>query len=179
MTLATIIMGLFLLGKGITILTFRSEAAYEKGLCVLRNKVFDGVLTAIAAAWFLWVVLHLGQADFGDYKNFMFVVFLTTAVGSWYLARDFLGVRAACVIFMLAAWHFLGAAFAHYEAPARLFMVSAVYVGLVFALYLAAAPYRARDLMEWFTRHPKAAVITGSCLAAYGAWLLVIPVCFY
>jgi hypothetical protein len=179
MTFATILVGLILLAKGLTLFTMKGDAAFQRGLKFLRDRRVAAVLLAVASAWFLWVVINLGQADFGDYKVPLFVLFLGVAVGSWFYVPDFLGVRAGCVIFMLLAWHCLGAAFGHYEVPARLFMVSAVYVGIVFSLYMAAAPYRARDMAEWFCARPTHARVLGGLLAAYGVWLLLVPMLFY
>jgi len=179
MTLATMLFGLLMLAKGITLFTMRGEKALKIGMALLRDRRIEGGLLGVATAWFLWVVLHLGQADFGDYKILMFIIFLGVAVGAWFYVKDFLGVRAACAIYMLLSWQLLGAAFGRYDVPARLFMVSGIYVGLVFALYLAAAPYRARDLLEWFTQRPVQARVLGGSLAIYGAWLLLIPLMFY
>ncbi len=160
-------------------LLFRSETALTRGKALLRNRRVDTVLHLIASTWFLWVVLNLGQADFGDYKMLLFAVFGAVAVGACLYVPDFLGVRALCAIYMLLSWELLGAAFGHYEVPARIFMVAPLYLGLIFALYFAAAPYRVRDLMEWFAARPKAGLVTGGLFSAYGTWLLLVPVLFY
>ncbi|MBN1403749.1 MAG: hypothetical protein JW942_04700 [Opitutales bacterium] len=179
MTLATILFGVLLLCKGAGMFMFRSADALAKGKALLRNRKLDTVLHLVASAWFLYVVSQLGQADFGDYKAFLFIGFLAVCVGAWFYVPDFLGVRALSAIYMLAAWWFLGAAFGHYDTPARLFMVTPVYIGLVFALYFAAAPYRVRDLMEWFAERPLAQKIFGTTFCAYGTWLLLVPALFY
>lgn len=179
MTLATILFGLFLLAKGVGIFFLNGEKSRLAGMKLLRSRRVDGVLMALASAWFLWIVANLGQADFGDYKVPLFVLFLAVAAGSWFYVKDFLGVRAAAALFMMVSWHLLKAAFGHYEVPARLFMVSMVYAGLLVSLYFGAAPYRARDILEWFCKHRKISRVTGACFAAYGLWLCVVPVLFY
>jgi hypothetical protein len=179
MTVATLIVGLIILSKGLVLLFSRRDGAEALGVGLLRNRVVDGILTAIASAWFLWIVWHLGKADFGDYRFALFALFALTAVGAWLRVRDFLGVRAGCVIYMLLSWHLLASAFARYEVPARLWMVSAVYAGLLAALYFGAAPFRARDLWIWFCRHRGAALVAGVSATIFGAWLLVIPAIFY
>jgi hypothetical protein len=179
MTLATIVTGVIVLALGAAIFRLNGEKARLFALMVLRNRALDGVLTFAASAWFLWIVATLGKADFGDYKVPLFVGFLAIAIGAWYYVRDFLGVRAAAVLWMLLSWHLLAAAFGRYEAPARLFMVTAVYIGLCASLYFGALPYRARDLAEAFSRHGMAAKIVGGAMALYGVWLCVIPVIFY
>ena len=179
MTLANLVAGVILLALGAAVFLLNGEKARLTALKLLRSRVIDGVLTFAASAWFLWIVATLGKADFGDYKVPLFIAFLAVAAGSWYYVKDFLGVRAAAVLWMLLSWHLLGAVFGHYEIPARLFLVSAVYAGLIAALYFGALPYRARDLAEWLTRHGKTAHIVGGALALYGAWLCILPTIFY
>jgi hypothetical protein len=179
MTLATLVFAVLTMLAGTVILLSGSRAAYAKILKVLRSRVADGVLLVPAAMWFLWIVLNLGQADFGDYKNILFIAFLGVAVGSWFFVPDFLCVRAACALYMLLSWHLLQAAYGHYEVPARLWMVSGVYVGLVAGLYFAAIPYRMRDLFEWLSTRTTVARIGGGVLVAYGLWTAIVPFVFY
>jgi hypothetical protein len=179
MTLATEIMGALVLALGIVIFLLHSEAARLCALKVLRSRALDGAIMLVATAWFLWIVSQLGEADFGDYKIPLFAGFLVIAVGSWFYVKDFLGVRAAAALFMLIAWNLLAAAFGHYEVTARLFMVGAVYVGLFASLYFGAIPYRARDLAQWLCGHAAEARVAGAVVAAYGVWLMVVPVLFY
>lgn len=179
MTLASIVTGVLVILLGAGIFLLDGEKARLATLKILRNRVFDGVLAFPATAWFLWIVANLGKADFGDYKIPLFGVFLAIAVGAWFYAKDFLGIRAASVLWMLLSWHLLGAAFGHYEVPARLFMVTTVYIGLAAALLFGAQPYRVRDLAEWFCRHGKLAKIKGVTLVLFGAWLCVVPAIFY
>jgi hypothetical protein len=179
MTLATIITGVIVLALGAAVFLLNGEKARLTAIKVLRNRVLDGVLTLVAAAWFLWIVGTLGEADFGDYKVPLFIGFLAVAVGSWFYVRDFLGVRAAAVLWMLLSWHLLAAAFGHYDVPARLFAVATVYIGLIASLYFGALPFRVRDVAEWLSRHGMAARISGAAIALYGVWLCVIPVIFY
>jgi len=49
-----------------------------------------------------------------------------------------------------------------------LLMVSAVYLGLGLALYLAAAPYRLRDFLEWLFQQPARVRLVGAILLSYG-----------
>jgi hypothetical protein len=47
-------------------------------------------------------------------------------------------------------------------------MVTAVYVGLAAALYLASVPYRLRDFFDWLFRTPGRPRLLGAVLLAYG-----------
>jgi hypothetical protein len=81
---------------------------------------------------------------------------------------DFLAVRGLCVLMLIAAEPLLSAAYMEYDHPQRLLMVTAVYLGLALALYLAAAPYRLRDLFEWLFQQPARVRLAGAILLSYG-----------
>ncbi|HEX2862532.1 MAG TPA: hypothetical protein VHN79_12875, partial [Lacunisphaera sp.] len=49
-----------------------------------------------------------------------------------------------------------------------LLMVTAVYVGLTAALYLAAYPFRLRDFFDWLFRTPARPRLIGAIMLAYG-----------
>ena len=179
MTIATFVTGALLLILGSGVFALHNEAARQKALKALRNRAADGILMLVAAAWFLWIVSNLGEADFGDYKVPLFVAFAGISLGAWFYVKDFLGVRAVSVLWLLVSWHLLGAAFGHYEAPARLFAVGALYAGVVLSLFFGTLPYRARDLAEWLCAHGTVAKIAGTAIALYGAWLCMVPYLFY
>ena len=179
MTIATEIVGVRVLALGVVMFWLRLPKAMDVVRKVLRCRRLDVALMVVAAAWFLWIVANLGEADFGNYKVPLFAVFLGISIGAIMWVRDFLGVRAFCAIFILASWHFLGAAFGHYEIHSRLFMVGVVYIGLLAALYFAAVPYRVRDLSQWLAGHPAVATVSGVVVAALGAWLMIVPAIFY
>ena len=132
---------------------------------------FDG-----AAAWFLYRVAHLSEADFGQFSHLLLIGFGAVAVLSFFYVAEFLAVRGLAALILLAAGPLLTAAFGEYDIPARLFMVSVVYLALTLAIVLGAQPWRLRDAIEWVQRMPGRARITGSALVAYG--LLLVGVAF-
>ena len=67
----------------------------------------------------------------------------------------------------------LDSAFAFYEIPARLFLVTFAYLLIVLSIYLAVAPYRARDFFEWlFQTHGRPKFI-GGVMIGYGLVLSI------
>jgi ABC-type Fe3+ transport system permease subunit len=52
--------------------------------------------------------------------------------------------------------------------PWRLLMVTAVYLGLSAALYLAAYPFRLRDFLDWLFRTPGRPRTVGAVVFLYG-----------
>lgn len=171
LTCATILTGLILLGKGAWFLSSNAKTqALTKAS--LRNKPVTGVLLVLATAWFIYHLVHLGPSDFGDYKHYMILFVTGVAVGSWFYVPDFLAVRAACGLNLLYAQLMLKSAFAHYELPQRLFLVSIIYIGICGALYFGALPYRMRDLLNWLYDKPLRSRLLGCFMALYGLILL-------
>jgi hypothetical protein len=127
-----------------------------------------------AAVWFLSRVAVLSPADFGEFKLYLFIGFALVAVLAFFYAAEFLAVRGLAALILLAGGPLLAPAYAEYEIPSRLFMVTAVYLGLASALWLGAQPWRLRDAVEWLQRVPGRARWVGGGCAAYGLVLLAV-----
>ena len=145
--LATLLTGLFLIAFGGHFLWqgMRSEAAAK---AFPRSKAAAYLLLGGATAWFLYKVTQLGPADFGQYKNLLFLLFLGTALGAFYFVPDFLAVRGLAAMILLTAGALLDAAYLQ-DPATRLFLVSFVYAAIVIALILGASPYKLRDFLDW------------------------------
>jgi predicted nucleic acid-binding Zn ribbon protein len=126
------------------------------------------------ALWFLWIVLHLSAADFGEYRVWLAIGFAAIAVLSFKCVPDFLAVRGLCVLTLLSALPLLGAAYMEYEHPQRLFMVSFVFVLIALAIWLGASPFRLRDFFAWLFAMPSRTRVTGGALVAYGLLLSAV-----
>jgi hypothetical protein len=136
-----------------------------------RSESLGYVVFGAASAWFLYNILHLSDADFGEYRYFLFAGFGAVAILSFKCVPDFLGVRGACALVLIGASPFLQSAFMEYGHPARLFMVSLVYVALVLAIWLGVQPWRLRDFLNWLFAQPARSRGLGSLLVAYGVVL--------
>jgi len=136
-----------------------------------RSASVGYVIFSAAAAWFLYDVLHLSNADFGEYKYLLFAGFALVAILSFKSVPDFLGVRGACALVLIGSAPFLDSAFMQYDRPARLFMVSLIYVALAISILLGAQPWRLRDFFNWlFAREARSRVL-GGVFVAYGVVL--------
>lgn len=142
-----------------------------------RSRTAAWLLLGTAAAWFLYKVLHLSVADFGNYKNILFVVFLVTAVGSFYYVPDFLAVRGLAALILLSAGVLLEAAYMQLP-QARLLLVSFIYLAIVIALILGANPYKLRDFFNWLYQTDTRPRIMGGLLATYGVLLIVVALSY-
>lgn len=169
---ATLFTGLFLIAFGGHFLWHGVRSA-PKVQAFPRSKVAAYVLMGIASAWFLYKVLQLGPADFGQYKKLLFVLFLGTAIGSFIYVPDFLAVRGLAALILLTAASLLDAAYMQLP-QARLFLVSFVYFAIIVALLIGASPYKLRDFLGWLYRKPARPRIFGALFAAYGTLLTVI-----
>lgn len=114
----------------------------------LRNSTVAYITFGLASLWFLWEVAHLGEADFGQYKNWLFVIFAAIAVCSFLFLKDFLAVRGLAILQLLISKYILDIAYMQ-EPLSRLFLVSLVYVLILEALYFGALPFRLRDFLNW------------------------------
>lgn len=173
LTVATLLTGLFLLALGVPLLLVSSRAiAILKALPRSTNAAV--FLFGTGAIWFLWNVLHLSAADFGEYRVWLALGFLTIAVLAFKCVPDFLAVRGLCVLMLLAASPLLTAGFMIYD-PWTIFLYKiAVYLGISAAIWLGAQPYRLRDFFEWLFARPQRTRGVGAAFAAYGLVLAVV-----
>jgi len=133
-------------------------------------------LLFVATAWFLFHISRLGEADYGNFKQYIAMGFFALAVLSLFFTPDFLGIRALAAIFLLVADVNLKAAFMQWQFPQRLLLVSYTYILIVLALYLAISPFRVRDALQWLYHAPKRVRFTGGLLAFLGLALCGVGV---
>jgi len=164
---SSLIPGLILIAIGVPLLMDISwvTAAIK---AFPRSASAGYVVFSAAAAWFLYNILHLSNADFGEYRYYLFAGFAAVAILSFKCVPDFLGVRGACALVLIAAAPFLNAAYMEYEHPRRLWMVSFVYVAIVFAIWLGAQPWRLRDFFNWLFARTGRSRGLGGLFVAYG-----------
>lgn len=173
LTLATLIPGLLLLGLGVPLLM--NNAGWTAVLKQFpRSRRAAYLFFTAGAAWFLSAVWNLSPADFGDYRGYLFVAFAVIAALSFKCVPDFLAVRGLCALMLMAAMPLLDAAYMEYDKPQRLLMVTLVYVGISFAIWLGAQPWRLRDFFTWLFARPQRTRTLGGALIAYGLILAVV-----
>jgi hypothetical protein len=169
LALATLIPGLFLVLLG-AVLCWNGAPVATQAKALPRSKEAAWVLFSAAAAWFIWRVSRLSEADliFFQKPTMVMLGFAVLAVLSLIYTPDFLAVRALAILMLVAAEPLLGAAYMEWTHPQRLLMVTAVYVGITAALYLAAYPFRLRDFFDWLFRSAGRPRLLGAVLLGYG-----------
>lgn len=165
----TILAAAVLLLAGLPILTIPSKL--ESAIRAFpRDRITAWITMLLGGGWFLWKITQLGQSDFGDYKNLIFIIFAATLIGSIFFVQDFLAVRGVAILILLSANVGLKSAFGLYDIPERLVLVTIIYVFVVAALYYGVAPYKMRDTVNWLYRSTMrirllGVVFTGMALA--------------
>lgn len=169
--LATLLPGLLLLALGIP-LALNSPGAVAALKSFPRSTNAAYLFFGAGALWFLWNVLHLSSADFGDYRNWLALGFAAVAVLAFKCVPDFLAVRGVCVLVLLAATPLLSAGYMVYDPWTIYLYKILVYVGIVLAIWLGASPFRLRDFFEWLFARPGRTRGVGAALAVYGLALV-------
>ncbi len=173
---ATLLPALLLLVIG-GLLLWNGEPVAELAKRSLRSLPVALVTLSLGGGWFLYEVTQLGISDFGNHRVLLFVLFLAIAVLSVFYVRDFLAVRAAAILNLMAARPLLDAAYME-DPPSRLFMVGLVYVCILLALYLGTIPYRLRDFFDWlFAKETRTQILGASC-TLYGLLLCTTAFCY-
>jgi hypothetical protein len=164
---ASLIPGLILIAIGLPLLL--GISGITAAIRAFPRSASAGYLVfSAAAAWFLYNILHLSDADFGEYRYYLFAGFAAVAILSFKCVPDFLGVRGASALVLIGASPFLDSAYMEYDRPTRLFMVSFVYVAIAVALWLGAQPWRLRDFFNWLFARELRSRGLGGLFLAYG-----------
>ena len=164
---ATLTPGLLLILLGLPLLLDHSGA--KAAIAAFpRSAQVGNVVFSAAAAWFLYNIWHLSNADFGEYRTLLFIGFAAVAVLAFRCVPDFLGVRGACALVLVGAGPFLDAAYMEYDHPQRLFMVGFVYLAIALAIWIGAQPWRLRDFLVWLFARGARSRGLGGLLVAYG-----------
>jgi hypothetical protein len=173
LTLATLIPAIFLAAVG-GLLLVNNSAIAATFKAFPRSKTAAGILFSAGALWFLFNVWHLSEADFGEYRKGLFIGFAMVAALAFYYVPDFLAVRGAAILMLLAATPLLDSGFLIFH-PAQICLYKiAIFIGIALAIYLGAVPYRLRDFFQWLFATGGRPRALGTALLAYGILLGVV-----
>lgn len=167
----TLLAAFFLLALGVPLLAVPGRLE-SPARAFPRNRAVALVTMLLGGGWFLWKITQLGQSDFGDYKNLLFILFAATLTGSILYVRDFLAVRGVAILVLLSANVGLKSAFGHYEIPERLLLVSVLYLFIIAALVFGTMPYLMRDCIGWLYRKTPRVRVLGSAFTILALGLL-------
>jgi cell division protein FtsW (lipid II flippase) len=164
--IAEFLVGLVLVCCGSS-LVFRTKSCERLLRKFLRSEIASTMTFSLGGIWFLGHVLTLGESDFGEYKYLFFVFFLTVILVALVKIRDFLSVRGAAVLALLAANELLKAAYME-PYTSRLILVTFVYAMIVAGMTFGGWPYKGRDFINFLFAHPTRPGLLGLLTTSYG-----------
>ncbi|MCB1124335.1 MAG: hypothetical protein KJT03_22475 [Verrucomicrobiae bacterium] len=149
----------------------KTFASFLKGLP--RSRRFTALAFGLGSVWFIYKVSQLGEADFGNHSGKLMILFAAIAALSYFYVPDFLAIRGICICGLLAAGEMLNSAFALYDIGTRHFLTVFAYFVIVLSIYLAVAPYRARDFLDWLFQVQARPKLIGGAIFLYGLVLSI------
>lgn len=105
------------------------------------------VTLGIGGMWFLWNVLHMSTADFGEYRGIFFLAFLSIILLSFYGMRELLAVRGLSVLLLVCSDMMLDSVYCE-EIFLKNFFVAFVYGIIIFAMMIGSMPHLLRDMLQ-------------------------------
>jgi hypothetical protein len=164
---------LLLLGA---LLLISNSAITSTMKAIPRSQTAAVIFFGIAAAWFLYVLNGLAPADEIIPKKFLIIGFGAVSLLSFYYVPDFLAVRGLCALMLLGGAPLLASGYMNFEHSQIVLYKIAIFLGILFALFLGWMPYKARDILNWLFVRPHRARALGGIFTAYG--LLITAVAF-
>lgn len=170
----TYILGIVFIVFG-SLLIFRCvEKHQESCYHFLRNNSIGLILFAIASLWFLFKIRRLGEADFGQYKNELTLLFGFSFLGCAIYWRDFLGIRAISMLTLMISDHLLDICYLN-NALVTPFISLFLYLLIILSMFLGIYPYWARDFLPClFRKKCRYIKMIGWFLAIYGIGLIIL-----
>ena len=98
--LAIISLGLFF------IFAIKTQGCEKMMKSFLRSTGAAIVFFGGSGVWFLFQLSQLGEADFGQIKEWLIGIFGVAGVLAFFYLNDFLSVRGVCVLILLLARQF-------------------------------------------------------------------------
>lgn len=168
---ASIVTAIVLIGTG-SLLAWNNPSVAALARAFPRSQRAAWATMGAGSAWTLYLVTQLGEAEFGNYKGYILIGFGALAVLSFRYVPDFLSVRGACILALLVANVLLTASYMRFDHPSHLVLNVFAYLMIVLALYLAVAPFRVRDFVQWLFQRPNRPRALGAAFGLYGLVLL-------
>ena len=168
---SVLLNGIILIALGYLLLKF-PLLCEERSKHFLRSKKAAVITFGAAALWFLWQIAHLGEADFGEYKGILLLLFSLVGILSFFYVDDFLSVRGLAALILLSSRVFLDEAYM-VPSAARLYFVTYVYLIITIALFVGTVPFYLRDFFNVLFRSKLRVKLLAYSFTIYGSVLLI------
>ncbi len=136
-----------------------------------RNEKIGIVLVIIGFAWtfLIWSCMDLGE--FFKIERAVQVILIAGCFGVIHYVKEFLAVRAAGFLLILAAAPILTSAFLK-DPESRLLIVALAYVGAVIGMFWVGLPYLMRDQINWVLKDKRRYHLLAFAGLVYGVAVL-------
>jgi hypothetical protein len=172
-TLFSCILGFFLITSGM--ICFKLKPSMEQTFYRwLRNDSLGIVVFLIPATWFMIKLTQLGEADFGQYKSWLLLLFGFTFIGCCIYWRDFLIVRGLAMLSIMSIDALFKISYMN-EAIVSPAISLLFYICIIIALYCGCYPYCIRNILpKVFSKNSRYIKYVGVFCIAYGIILLTL-----
>jgi hypothetical protein len=130
-------------------------------------------LMAVGTVWFLWNLRQEAIADFAAYKPMMLLGFAVLGVLSCVFVSDFLAVRGLALVLLLLAKLMVDSA-RWADTAWRLVVVVWAYLMVIAGIWFTVAPWRARDILFWWTATDQRMRVASGIRIVFGLFLAVL-----
>lgn len=172
-TLFSCILGFLLIVFGIV--SFNVQSSLEKTVYrLLRNDFLGIIVFLIPASWFMVKLTQLGEADFGQYKQWLLLIFGFTFTGCCIYWRDFLIVRGLAMLTILSINALFKISYMS-EAIVSPAIALLFYIFIIIALYCGCYPYCIRNILpKAFSKNSRYIKCVGTFCIIYGILLIIL-----
>ncbi len=118
------------------------------------------ILFGSASVIFLYKILNLSIADFGEYKTVLFILFSGICILSFYKVRELLSIRGLAILTLFFCDKILDSIYTQISIINIIFTYI-IYAIIVIAIIFGSAPYLLRDCIDSVTEHPNRAKYLG------------------
>lgn len=129
---------------------------------LLYNKFSTLILFGSSTIVLLHKITHLSNADFGEYKCLLFMIFTIICLMSFFKVKELLSIRGLAILNLFFFDIVLDSVYTKNFFTHNIF-VGFIYILIVFFIVFGASPYLFRDFLDKLMQNQKLAKIIG-CL---------------
>ena len=167
------LLGVLLVISGASLWLFK-EKHQSSVYTLLRNNAVGIAVFLVASTWFLLKIADLGEADFGQYKQWLLLLFSFCFLGCCIYWKDFLIVRGIAMLGLMTIHKLLNVGYMS-GAFVHPFISLFFYVWIVILMYIGVYPYVIRNILPVaFRKNCRYIKCMGLIFAVYGIGLIIL-----
>jgi|GEM_PF-3066879 len=167
------ILGFLLILTGVGMF-FLKETHQTMGQKLLRNNMIGMAVFVIACIWFLLKIADLGEADFGQYKHWLLLLFGFAFTGCCIYWKDFLIVRGIAMLALMSIHKLLNVGYMS-GAVVHPFISLFFYIWIIIFMYIGVYPYVLRNILPvLFGKNCRYIKYIGVIFMLYGISLIIL-----